>query len=413
MKILLYGINYLPELTGIGKYTGEMAEWLTQQGHNVHVVTAPPYYPEWKVSKKYSSIFYRYEIINGVHVWRCPLWVPSRPSGLKRILHLASFSLSSFPIMMSKIFWRPNIILVVEPPLFCAPTTLLTAWFCRARSWLHIQDFEVDAAFDLGFISSKWLRSFFLKIEKKLMSQFDKVSTISEKMIFRLEAKGAQSERQVFFPNWVDIDYIYPLKKSSKLRVQLEIPNSSIVFLYSGNMGKKQGLEIIIDSARRLLGNENIIFVMCGDGSAHRQLRKLAEGLNNIFWLPLRPLDKLNDLLNMADVHLLPQKSDAADLVMPSKLTGMFASGRPVLATAFEGTQIAKVVESSGAGVVVPPENVAAFIKALLDLAEDEALRQLLGKNARNYAVEYLGREVVLKQFNEVLDSCCVNNKLS
>ena len=401
MKILLYGINCAPELTGIGKYTGEMAEWLSQQGHEICVVTAPPYYPEWKISKQYSSFLYRHEVINSVRVWRCPLWVPQRPSGLKRILHLVSFAVSSFPIMLSQVFWRPNIILVVEPPLFCAPTTLLTTWLCRAKSWLHVQDFEVDAAFELGILSSPWLRRLVLKLERLLMNRFDRVSTISERMMLQLSNKGVDSNKQVLFPNWVDIDHIYPLEILSPYREELEIPKSNIVFLYSGNMGEKQGLEIIVESARLLSEHKNITFVMCGNGAAYTRLFQLAKGLNNILWLPLQPLDKLNELLNMADVHLLPQKADAADLVLPSKLTGMLASGKPVLATAIDGTQISKVLES--AGIVVPPENIDAFVKAMLDLAGDAERRQQLGKKARKYAVEHLGHKAVLARFEKDL----------
>ena len=397
MRILIHSIYYAPELIGVSKYTSEMAEWLSNRGHEVCVVTAPPHYPEWKVHDKYSSLFYRHELINGVNVWRCPLWVPSRTSGLKRIIYLASFAISSFPIMLSRIFWRPNIIFVVEPPLFCAPTTLLTAWLCRARSWLHVQDFEVDAAFDLGILSSAWMRKTVIKIEQLLMNKFQRVSTISEQMIKQLETKGVSPERQKLFPNWVNCDVIYPLTSPSSYRKLLDIPVSNITFLYSGNMGDKQGLEIIIEAARLLLSHKNIRFIMCGQGSSYHYLQKISEGLDNVQWLPLQPLDKLNDLLNLADVHLLPQKADVADLVMPSKLTGMLASGRPVLATAFEGTQVAKVLESIG--VVVPPENIGKFVKALLDLAENSKKRNQLGQKSRDYAVNHLGSEAVLLQF--------------
>jgi colanic acid biosynthesis glycosyl transferase WcaI len=303
--------------------------------------------------------------------------------------------------MLSQIFWKPNIILVVEPPLFCAPTALLSACLCHARSWLHVQDLEVDAAFGLGILSSPWLRRFVLKIETWVMHRFDRVSTISDQMMSRLSNKGVATKAQVLFPNWVDITHIYPLQSSSPYREELDIPASNIVFLYSGNMGVKQGLDIIIESARRLSEHKNITFVMCGQGADYTGLRKLAEDLNNIHWLPLQPLDKLNDLLNMADVHLLSQKADAADLVLPSKLTGMLASGKPVLATALAGTQIAKVLESTG--VVTPPENVDAFVKALLNLARNAQQRLKLGQKAREYAVEYLGHDAVLRRFEDEL----------
>ncbi|MDQ6953563.1 MAG: hypothetical protein Q9M15_08555 [Mariprofundaceae bacterium] len=89
-------------------------------------------------------------MIDGVLVYRCPLYVPAKASGLKRIIHLASFALSSFPIMLKHIFWKPDVVMVIEPPLLCAPMAWLTARLSGAKCWLHIQDFEVDAAFDLG-----------------------------------------------------------------------------------------------------------------------------------------------------------------------------------------------------------------------------------------------------------------------
>jgi len=404
VRILIVTLNYLPELTGIGKYNGEMAEWLVAKGHEVQIVTAPPYYPQWSVSEEYSTWKYSKEIVGNVNVWRCPLWVPNSPSGVKRILHLVSFMLSSFPVMLSQVIRRPDIVLVIEPPLFCAPTSLFISLLIRSRSWLHVQDFEVDAAFDLNILSSPRLKHFVLKVERWFMSKFDRVSTISTQMIRRLDTKNVSREKQILFPNWVDIDHIYPLNTPNTYREQYCFAVSNIIFLYSGNMGEKQGLEIIIEAAQKLADYKNIKFVMCGQGAAYHRLKILADGLDNIHWLPLQPLNALNDLLNMADIHLLPQRADAADLVMPSKLTGMLASGRPVLATAYPDTQIAEVLES--AGIIVPPENLDLFADAILHLASNSGLRQNLGNNAREYAVKHLGKEAILSRFEESLLSC-------
>ena len=426
MRILIYGLNYEPELTGVGKYTGEMVNWLAGRGHEIKVITAPPYYPEWNIWPTYTGAWYKKERsknrvgksagagdlaygIGSVTIWRCPMWVPSKPSGLKRILHLVSFALSSFPIILSQVFWRPNIILVVEPPLFCAPTTLFVSWLCKASSWLHVQDFEVDAAFDLGVLSSSRLHRIMSKVESWLMNKFDRVSTISDQMIVRLGAKGVPPERQVLLPNWVDVDHISPIKDKSIFREELNISPDQIVFLYSGNMGEKQGLEIIIESAQRLNGHKNVVFVMCGRGAAYSRLRDQANGLENIHWLPLQPLDRLNELLNLADVHLLPQRSDVADLVMPSKLTGMLASGRPILATALDGSEVAKVLEKTG--VTVSPGEVDAFVAELIRLAENEEERVQLGKAARSYAEKNLDMEAVLVIFEEELRKCVNDGK--
>jgi len=401
VRILINTINYHPELTGVGKYSGEMAEWLSKKGHDVRVITAPPYYPEWSIGKGYSSFRYRKEIINGVRVLRCPLYVPLKLSGLKRIIHLASFAISSLPVLISQMFWRPNVIMTIEPPLLSAPFVWLISRISKTKCWLHIQDFEIDAAFDLGILNSKWLRSFVLYIERWLMRNFDIVSTISNQMIDKLNKKGVLQSKQVLFPNWVDNDQIFPLQSASPFRHELDIKDTTKVFLYSGNIGEKQGLESIIEAARSIAANDNILFVMCGSGSALSRLKKSAYGLNNVMWLPLQPVERLNDLLSLADVHLLPQRPDAADLVMPSKLTGMLASGKPILATVDKGTQIATVLENTG--VIVPPSNVDRLVHGVIDLSNNDDLRAELGKNARLYAIENLSIDVILERFNQAL----------
>ena len=149
MKILIYGINFSPELTGIGKYTGERAEWLADQGHEVRVITAPPYYPEWSIGKKYVN-FYSCNKSKNITIIRCPLYVPSKPTAVKRLLHLASFSISSFLPVIGSAFWKPDIVIHIVPTLLCSVQTLILSKLVKAKSVVHIQDYEVDAMFDLS-----------------------------------------------------------------------------------------------------------------------------------------------------------------------------------------------------------------------------------------------------------------------
>lgn len=402
MRILIYGINYAPELTGIGKYTGEMAEWLASQGHQVRVVTAPPYYPAWQVEQGYSAWSYRYERLFDVEVWRCPLWVPHKPSSLKRILHLASFAVSSLPVTLWQgLFGQPDIIFVVEPSFFCLPGALLAAKLGRAKTWLHIQDFELDAAFELGLLSfSKSFRKVIGVIERWFMSQTNCVSTISENMLERLASKRVNPAQSLLFPNWVDVEAIFPMSEPSPLRSELGISAEAIVLLYSGSMGKKQGLEILICAAQQLLAYPNILFAVCGVGGTKKHLLELAKGLPNICFLDLQPIEKLNSLLNFANIHLLIQSAEVADLVMPSKLLGMFASGRPVIATANPETQVAKFVDSCG--LVVPPGDVKALVDGILYLASQPEKCAMLGRAAQKFAVNHWHQEKILSRIEQV-----------
>lgn len=406
MKLLFYGINYSPELTGIGKYTGEMASWFAAAGHDVRVITAPPYYPNWKVGEGYSAGRYQREERNGVTVFRTPLWVPARPGGLKRLVHLASFALASMPTLFRQWRWAPDVVWVVEPPLMCAPAAAAFASLTGAKSWLHIQDYEVDAAFDLGLIKGKTLRRWVEAAERWLLRRFDVVSTISGRMVDRAMAKGVASERVVLFPNWVDISGIAPLQQASPYRAELGFAgDDTVVVQYSGNMGNKQGLEILAEVAKLLQYDApQVQFVFGGNGSGRADLEARCAGLPNVRFLDLQPLERLNEWLGLADIHLLPQRADAADLVMPSKLTGMLASGRAVVATTHAHTELGRVVEQDAAcGLVVPPEDAKAMADAIRTLAADAAMRGSMGANGRRYAERELSQDQILKRFEQQL----------
>jgi colanic acid biosynthesis glycosyl transferase WcaI len=408
MRILVYGISFSPELTGVGKYTGEMVAWLAARGHDVRVVTAPPYYPDWRVGDGYSPYKYRRELLcfderSAVWAQRCPIWVPGKPSGKKRLLHLGSFALSSSPVAMGNLMWRPNVVLTVEPTLAVAPIALLLARLSGAKSWLHVQDFEVDAAFDMGLLGAGWLKNLAMWWERAVLRRFDRVSTISDRMMKRLGEKGVGDEARVLFPNWADTHGIRPLGVPSAFRRELGLAQDAVVVLYSGNLGEKQGLEVLVEAAGHTISEKDIVWVMAGAGSARARLEALSSGLSNVRWLPLQPLERLNDLLNLADIHVLPQRADAADLVMPSKLTGMLASGRATVATAAEGTQVGQVMDECG--VRVPPGDARALAHAVSRLAHDEARRQSLGAKARDYAERYLECDRIMTRFEADLNA--------
>lgn len=393
MRILIYSANFAPEPTGIGKYSGEMAAWLVEHGHEVRVVSAPPYYPKWKLEQKYLWPPFRREQWRGVDVWRAPLWVPKAPNGLTRVLHLLSFAITSFPVMLWQIGWRPDLVLTVAPAFMCAPAGLLVARLSRARAWLHLQDFEVDVAFQMGLLKGKLLQRIVLRIERWVLRRFDTVSTISGRMIERLLTKGVAQARTRYFPNWVDVTRIRPTATGG-FRSKLGISPDAVVVLFSGSLGGKQGLMVIPQTAVNLAARRDVVFVVCGDGVMKPSLETAVAGLPNVHLMPLQPSGRLADLLAMADIHLLTQSPDAADLVLPSKLSGMLASGRPVIATCRAGTEISEI--ASQCGVVVEPENSAELALAITRLADDRELRLELGRRSRAFAEANFERDAVL-----------------
>jgi len=217
----------------------------------------------------------------------------------------------------------------------------------------------------------------------------------------RLLTKGVAAERTCYFPNWVDVSRIWPARKDG-YRAELGIAEGTVVALFSGTLGGKQGLMVIPAAARLLAARDDIVFVVCGDGVMKPRLESASAGLSNIRLIPLQPSERLQELLSMADIHLMPQSPDVADLVLPSKLSGMLASGRPVVATCRPGTEIGEIV--SQCGLVVAPHDSLALANAIGTLADQPTLRRELGRRARAIAEVRFDREATFKRVFGPLD---------
>lgn len=399
MKILLHTIFYAPDLTGVAKYTAELCEWLAGRGHEVRVVAPPPYYPQWRIARPYRSWRYMTERIGGVSVHRCPIWLPTRPGGIGRIAYALSYALASAPVMFYQALRGADLVLVIEPSLLNAPAALMASRFGSALAWLHVQDYEVELAYGMGQLRHG--RRLAERIESWVMRRFDAVSSISLPMVEKAQLKGVATESLALLANSVDLEEIRPLPDGSRLRRELGIASDSVIALFAGSLGAKQGVETAIEAARILAGDSRIVFVVCGDGPEASRLREQAGGAPNVRFLPLQPADRLNDLLNMADVHLLPQQKGAAGSVLPSKLINMLASGRPVIAACGPESEIAELI--LGCGIAVAPGDLQAMASAICGLAADPEQRERMGEAARKRAVIRFCKDSILQAFERDL----------
>lgn len=384
MHILIVSLNYAPEPTGIGLYSGGLANELHRRGHKVKVIAAKPHYPQWRIFDGFSNWTWDRRNEDGVSVTRCPSYIPENVTGLKRILHYMSFAASSFIPMVAYIIGRkPDIVINIAPSLGTAPTVLLASTVAGSKSWLHIQDFEVEAAFATGQLnSSGFLAKCARWFERKVLKHFDVMSSISPEMCKKLKEKNVSEDHIYEFRNWAELDHIRPQTESS-YRTKWGLADKKVA-LYSGNIAQKQGIEILIEIARIMAEDADFHLVVCGEGSNRKMLEDQARGLTNISFYDLQPMEQLSDLLALASVHLLPQKADAADLALPSKLTNMLASGRPVVAGATAGTGLAREVE--GCGIAVEPENANAMADAIKRLLTDSSLYTDCASEARTRA---------------------------
>lgn len=393
MRVLVLGLNYAPEPIGIAVYTTGLCEALVRAGHDVSVVSGKPYYPGWQVAAGYSGGWTR-TVENGVSVTRCPLYVPRNPTGLKRIVHHVSFALSALiPAIRAAVGTRPDVVLTVAPSLMAAPVAALAARLSGAASWVHVQDFEVEAAVATDLVDAKSpIIRMARAIEATILKMFGTASSIGPEMCRKLADKVRRTD-VVEFRNWSDVSATLPAPGATDYRRFWSIDTPHVA-LYSGNIANKQGIEIVLDAAILLAGRRDLTFVICGQGPNRAMLEQRAGGSANIRFHDLQPREALADLLALATVHLLPQKAGAADLVLPSKLTNMLASGRPVVATAAPGTGLAREVE--GCGVLTPPGDAPAFAAAIETLIDDPVRYAAASHHARLQATERWDRSAIL-----------------
>lgn len=400
MKVLVIGLNYAPEPVGIGPYTAGMAAALAEAGHAVTVLCANPYYPGWSVSPAYRGWRKRRSTENGVRVVRLPIYVPCQPDGPRRLLHHLSFAAALCPAVLAEAYrGRPDVVIGIAPSLLSTVVARMAARLLGARLWLHVQDFEVGAAFATGLLASKGALSRVARAFERWSLRADRTSTISPQMCAGLMRRGVPAERIVEFRNWTFIDAREPAAAGTyRQEWRIERPH---VAVYAGTLANKQGIELVIAAARHLQHRRDLAFVICGEGPRREALMAAAAGLDNVSFHPLQPRGRLAELLALASVHLLPQIAGAADLLLPSKLTNMLASGRPIVAAAAPGTGLAREID--GCGLVVPPGEAVRFAEAIETLIDDAALRSQLGQAARARAEERWSRTPILARFERQL----------
>lgn len=404
-KVLIIGINYSPELTGIGKYTGEFGASLVSCGHQVDVVTTNPWYPQWKTGPGSGRGRFRIEDVAGVRVIRCPLYVPSIPTPFRRILQDLSFFLTSFLAVTALLLrgHRYDIVHTVMPSFLSGSVACwYRFWHRNAFLVMHIMDLQIDAAEALGMIRARWLLVLLKRSEAYLLGKADVVSTISIGMLQRLRSKPVRYRKLLILPNWVDMDCIHPRIPDQKILRDLGIPTDRKIVLYSGAIGEKQGVDALLDVSRQAsIAMPHLHFVISGSGPYYEALRHQAslQGIGNLQFISLQPVEVYNQLLNHAWLHLVIQRDTRSELFLPSKLANIWAVGGLVLVTAEPGSHLFQLVQELRAGLVVPDCGADRLFDAIALLDREPEQGKSLQSNALAYVHRNLDRSKVIRKY--------------
>ncbi|MGD0156732.1 MAG: glycosyltransferase family 4 protein [Terracidiphilus sp.] len=383
MKILILSINYWPEVTGIGAFTTYRAEYLAGAGHDVEVCTSFPYYPEWRVPREYAGKFALTEEHNGVKIVRSYLYVPNPVTAVRRILHEASFIFScTLRALMRR---RPDVLLVVSPPLGLAATAILLSRVWRVPFVFDVEDLQPDSASDLEMLPA-WAINLLYKLENAAYRNARLVTTLTASMKNKIVGKGIPWEKvEVLEPRMDDSMTTLLKEEGREFRRRYGLGEKFLV-THSGNMGVKQGLEVILNAAALNRADDSLLFLLVGDGADRKRVQQRAKelGLPNVRFLPLLDEDDFRGLLSASDVCLVSQQKGVTEIAFPSKIVTYLAAGRPIVASVNPQSEVARIIEKSGAGMIVEAEDAAGLLAAIQELRiQDPAA---MGENGRRHA---------------------------
>jgi colanic acid biosynthesis glycosyl transferase WcaI len=401
--VLLYGSNYYPEPIGIPRYTTEMAEDMASRGNLVTVICAAPLYPDWKKRSEYKYSQYSSELKELVKIIRVPTYVPRNTGFGQRVIYELFFLFFSLPVVLLQIFKGIDNFIITTPPIaLCA---LLFFVPKKIHKTVIVKDMQVDIANTLGIIKNRKLLNFLFWAEKKMLLRADCITAVSENMLSALRKKGIACKKSSYFPDWVNSDRLHAasFSQTGEMRRRLKLPEGSLIVGYSGNLARKQGVDLILDIAVEFQkrNRSDVHFLVCGDGPTKEKLVSDAKKMDlvNITFVPLVSEYDLPILLSSIDIHFVPQRDEVSDLVMPGKIFNIMACSRPIVITAPKNSSIDNVINKSCAGLRFDREDFQGILAGIDSLLENRALRESMGNSGREYIISELSMGEVLENF--------------
>ncbi len=395
-RILFVTRYFWPELIGSAPFTSDIAEWLARHGRQTTVVSGLPHYPDAEVFPAYRDGHCRRETVGAVTVERLSSGAPRQASALSRIVNEAGFLARGLGALASGRIARHPVVLALCPSILSVALGLAA----RKRNGVCIaivHDIQSGLAERLGMGASR-LGGLMRSVERMMLNRVDLVVVLSGEMKDQLRRIGVTTPIEVV-PLWVDTDQIRPVEP---------VPHLALKVLYSGNLGRKQGLGQVVAMAEQLARKRpDIEIILRGNGNQAAELSAeiARRQLANVRLTELQPNEQLATALAAGDIHLVPQNPQTAAFAVPSKVFNIMAVGRPFVATALPDSTLWRLQHQSGAFLCVPPDEPWSFAEAVLRLADDEQLRRELGRRGREYVEQHYAKPVILGGFMSRLDA--------
>ena len=400
MRILVVATDFAPEAIGIAPYNTQLAKHFVVSGHEVTVLTTFPHYPNYRWHSKPPGRT-AVEVFDGVAVRRAWSLLPKQPSAAWRIAFDTSFAVAMR--LNARELPAQDLVLAIFPPAQGAIVAGALARKWKSRLIIHIQDLPVQAALTVGMLKPGPVAKAGRYVERVALRSADTIVAIDQGFVPYLEGLGLPTSRVRVIPNWIDLEVVKPMAPDPGARALLGALDGQFLLVHAGNLGRKQALTYAANAIATF--GDGVRLGVIGEGSQADELAAMAAGgaAPNLTLLPLQPATALPALLSSADALLLSQRKEVIDSVVPSKLLTYMASGRPVIAAVHPSSTAARIVRDSGCGLLVLPEDAKALADAVRTLSADRGRGERLGRRGREYAVKHFDREVILANWDKLL----------
>lgn len=396
MKLVVVCPHFAPDIAPTGTVMTRIVTELADRGHQLHVITALPWYREHAIEDGWGSKLWRTEATSWGSITRVhPFPGKSKSNLLRRALGFVAFSalVAWRGLFAGGFLSRLDGVIAMSPPLTLGLTGRLITALRGGRLMFNIQDVFPDAAITTGAIRHPLIISLASRLERWSYRASDSVVVLSDDLADNVRAKVSKSRRDRVrvIPNFVDTESLSPRSRNTAYRTELGI-GDQVVVMYAGNVGYSQSLDMVVEVARAM---PSVVFVINGDGSARESLESSARGLANVKFADYQPIERLSEVLATGDIHLVPLRAGLARVSVPSKTYSIMAASRPVVAAIDPDTEIPRLLERAGAGLSVAPDDADALRVAIAQLVDSPAVRETFGRNGREWVERHASPRAV------------------